>query len=283
MTNKMNFFQRVVTSVLLLPLLIWVIHNGGPIFAATIVMAQVLLATEISQMANPRNKRAMILFAMSASVFMLALVLTKQIESSLYLMWLMLFVATVVLVFHPGVLLQHLGNLAVALMVLFYSLVGFCSIYLLRESLTNIEMGRAFLYLALLCTFGNDTVAYLVGKKWGKTKLIPRVSEKKTWEGFTAGALASVCLPFLLHLLSRYFFAKSPFDSLSYANLFFIGVGISFLGPLGDLIESRIKRLFGVKDSGTLLPGHGGLFDRVDALLVTVPFTLCYALFLQTM
>lgn len=107
----------------------------------------------------------------------------------------------------------------------------------------------------------SDTFAYLVGRKIGKHKLFERISPKKSWEGFFGGLVFSV----LGGLLIAYFTEQSVFQFIIY------GIVISVFGTLGDLIESMLKRSLNIKDSGNILPGHGGILDRIDAALYVIP------------
>jgi phosphatidate cytidylyltransferase len=123
--------------------------------------------------------------------------------------------------------------------------------------------------MALLLTWGNDTGAYAFGRTMGRHKLYPKVSPGKTWEGFFGGMIVATALALA---------AKATFfPSLSWIDAIALGIPTSILGPIGDLSESMIKRAYGVKDSGKLIPGHGGLLDRVDALLFNAPFIYLYA------
>jgi phosphatidate cytidylyltransferase len=123
------------------------------------------------------------------------------------------------------------------------------------------EAGRNFLFLALFTTFGSDTAAYFVGKAIGRHKMAPHISPGKTWEGAAAGLLGGVIITLL-------FIIDTPLQlPLSYWQAIVLGLLISFFGQCGDLVESLLKRNFGVKDSGTLMPGHGGLLDRLDSIL----------------
>src|SRR5262249_55178397 len=124
--------------------------------------------------------------------------------------------------------------------------------------------------------------AYLFGRMFGKHKLLEAVSASKTWEGFMGGALFCVLVPLALwKVLSAY--SVDAFMELQVWDVVIVSGGAVLFAPLGDLIESRIKRLYGVKDSGSLLPGHGGVFDRIDALLVMAPFTSVYAFLIRPM
>ncbi len=109
----------------------------------------------------------------------------------------------------------------------------------------------------------NDTFAYLIGKNFGKQKLFPSISPKKTFEGFLGG-LFFACV-------SSYFITKFT-DTLDFTSWLIISIIVSVFGTLGDLIESKYKRQANVKDSGVIMPGHGGLLDRLDSIIFAAPF-----------
>ncbi|HKY62712.1 MAG TPA: phosphatidate cytidylyltransferase [bacterium] len=137
----------------------------------------------------------------------------------------------------------------------------------------DLPSGASWLLLVLASTFGADTGAYLVGRTIGKHKLAPHVSPGKTIEGLIGGTGLSVVAALITRLLI-------PGD-LSVGDCVWVGLAVGFIGPLGDLSESMLKRSVGVKDSGNLIPGHGGLLDRIDALLFTAPFVYYYASYLR--
>jgi hypothetical protein len=136
-------------------------------------------------------------------------------------------------------------------------------------SASRLSAWRAWVLLAIALTFSNDTGAYFAGHAFGRHKLLPRVSPSKTWEGFFGGMLASIGTAFVVRALGA--------SQLSTLDCLALGVVVSILGPLGDLAESLLKRSMGVKDSGRLIPGHGGLLDRIDALIFTAPWAYFYA------
>ncbi|MFZ4400247.1 MAG: phosphatidate cytidylyltransferase [Bacteroidales bacterium] len=113
----------------------------------------------------------------------------------------------------------------------------------------------------------NDTFAYLVGVKFGKTKLYERISPKKSWEGSMGGLIFSTLSAFVL---SRFYTELSCFEWIGMAFI------IVIFGTLGDLTESMFKRNLNIKDSGNIMPGHGGILDRLDALFISVPFVFFY-------
>ena len=122
------------------------------------------------------------------------------------------------------------------------------------------------LLTAVVAIWANDTGAYIVGSKIGKNRLFPSLSPKKSWEGFFGGMLFSVISTTLL----AYFLDVLMFDVTKGVIL---GIVISIFATWGDLFESMLKRNAGVKDSGSLIPGHGGILDRIDSMLFVIPIT----------
>jgi phosphatidate cytidylyltransferase len=143
--------------------------------------------------------------------------------------------------------------------------VGALAIVPAVAALVDLRSGHPALLLAVLGTVWiSDSVAYLVGRRFGRHKLAPSISPGKTWEG-VAGALAAVAL----YALAWPGLAAAPGIGLLPALL-----GLAVVGMIGDLFESLIKRQAGVKDSGRLLPGHGGMLDRIDAPLAMLPLAV---------
>jgi phosphatidate cytidylyltransferase len=123
------------------------------------------------------------------------------------------------------------------------------------------EAGRDWVYLALLATFGSDTAAYFIGRAFGRHKMAPRISPGKTWEGAAGGLFGAVIISLLFTLPTT---VQLP---LGYGMAVLLGLLVSVFGQAGDLAESLLKRSAGVKESGGLLPGHGGLLDRLDSVV----------------
>jgi phosphatidate cytidylyltransferase len=124
--------------------------------------------------------------------------------------------------------------------------------------LDGLPMGKLVLVSLFACTWSSDVTAYLVGSRWGRTVLCETISPNKTWEGFIGGALGS----FLMIGLIVFYREQPPFP------LFLIGAICALAGQLGDLAESLVKREMGAKDAGKLIPGHGGVLDRFDSILI---------------
>jgi len=118
-----------------------------------------------------------------------------------------------------------------------------------------------------LMLWANDTGAYVFGVSFGKHKLFPRLSPKKSWEGFIGGALTTFGIAYIISLY---------FIDLSFVSWIMMALIIVLTATLGDLVESMYKRSIGVKDSGSILPGHGGILDRFDVVLITAPIVFTY-------
>lgn len=143
----------------------------------------------------------------------------------------------------------------------FYLSSGF--VFLILIPYFYIDYNPNILLGAFLLIWTNDSFAYLVGKNFGKQKLFEKISPKKTVEGFLGGLFFAS--------LASYFIAKFT-NTLNFTHWLILSIIISVFGTLGDLIESKFKRQAGVKDSGIIMPGHGGLLDRLDSIIFAAPF-----------
>ncbi|SHK26902.1 phosphatidate cytidylyltransferase [Epilithonimonas mollis] len=121
-------------------------------------------------------------------------------------------------------------------------------------------------FMLFVLIWSSDTFAYLTGKFFGKHKMAPRISPKKTWEGFAGGVVLTLILGF---------FVEQYFPELR-GNWMVVGFLVSVFAPLGDLVESQLKRSFAVKDSGNIIPGHGGVLDRLDSFIICAPVIYLY-------
>ncbi|WP_312762966.1 phosphatidate cytidylyltransferase [Epilithonimonas sp.] len=121
-------------------------------------------------------------------------------------------------------------------------------------------------FMLFVLIWSSDTFAYLTGKFFGKHKMAPKISPKKTWEGFAGGVVLTLVLGF---------FVEQYFPELR-GNWMVVGLLVSIFAPLGDLVESQLKRSFAVKDSGKIIPGHGGVLDRLDSFIICAPVIYLY-------
>ncbi len=154
-----------------------------------------------------------------------------------------------------GELGAHLvGRMALTGFGVVWVAMGFAYILLIRE----LEHGVALTIMLLACTMVNDTFAYFVGRAFGRHKMAPRISPNKSVEGAIGGIIGSVIAAAVVKIYSPW---------LGWGQALAFGLALGFVGQWGDLFESAVKRDFRVKDSGKILPGHGGILDRFDAVL----------------
>ena len=168
-----------------------------------------------------------------------------------------------------------LQNVAFLLMALLYVTVPCCMLISMVLHFDYNEVRNFFQPQRVLgmifFVWINDTGAYLVGSFFGKHKLFERISPNKTWEGTLGGVALCIALSFLVAKI---------FPQLPQIHWVAISIIVAVFGNLGDLVESMLKRMAGVKDSGTLMPGHGGVLDRFDSLFFATPFVFCYLAFM---
>jgi phosphatidate cytidylyltransferase len=274
--NSGSLAQRLLSAALLLPLLIVLVWWSVWSVAVTVMLATVVSLIELYSafrqggyqprtLAGIGSALALIVaigFQAIAGVDLLLPVITLVIIVSL--------VAELAYAHQPAMLpswgLTLAGAFYIAWLLSHFILLRSFSAPPLRASIfTPLRMspGVAWIYYACAITWLQDTSAYFVGRQFGRHKLAPILSPKKTWEGAAGGMIGAiitgvVCV-WLLGL---------PITLLQGALLGVVG---GIVGPLGDLSESLIKRQVGLKDAGSLIPGHGGILDRADSLLFTIP------------
>lgn len=135
------------------------------------------------------------------------------------------------------------------------------------------KMNYEVLFVFILL-WTSDSFAYIFGNLFGKHKFAPKISGAKTWEGFIGGFIFTILIGYII---------QSNFNENPIVNWTIIGVIVAITGPIGDLTESKLKRFFGVKDSGNLIPGHGGFLDRLDSFIFVIPFIYLYYLLVYTL
>lgn len=167
----------------------------------------------------------------------------------------------------------NIDNLAVTLMGIIYVALPFSLLNIIgNNEFTSNKYSYSFLLGFFIFLWTNDTGAYLVGSTMGKNKMFERISPKKTWEGTIGGFLTAIGAGYVISL---FFNEISSIEWMGFAAI------VSIFGTYGDLIESMIKRRLGIKDSGNILPGHGGLLDRFDSTILAAPAIFFYIKFLE--
>ncbi len=152
-----------------------------------------------------------------------------------------------------------------------YTLLGLMYVAFPLSLMSSVySVGGMHLMLSFfILLWANDTFAYLFGITLGRHKLFPSISPKKSWEGYLGGILSVVVFSYILH---------RAFDDVALVHMVSVGVIISVTAVLADLVESMLKRSAGIKDSGKIMPGHGGLLDRFDAALLSLPLVFAYVM-----
>ena len=252
--------QRVITAVIALIIFLPLLYLGGIPFDILVTLMGIVAMSEFLIMKKKLlvSFEAIVSFLLMLSillpVFWAGFLTQATLGGSFYLLALVMLVYTVISKNRfsfddAGVLL--LGGL--------YAGLGFRFMMLARA-----ESLWMMLY-ALLIVWVTDSGAYLIGRKIGKNKLAPHISPNKTWEGSIGGSLSAVVI-----VGAYLYFVQAAFP-YSFSTMLLWTLVFSVGGQLGDLIESAFKRHYGVKDSGKILPGHGGILDRFDSLLFVLP------------
>lgn len=180
-----------------------------------------------------------------------------------YLLYLLYVVCRSTFLPHQA-MLPSLGNSVIGQLYIAVPLALTIRLTLVVDPFSSMTQYNGLLLLAIfIFIWVNDTGAYLVGSRWGKRRLAPNISPKKSVEGSIGGLLLVLLSAVILRLLL--------FPELSWLRILLIAAVVAIFGTIGDLFESSLKRRAGVKDSGKLIPGHGGILDRIDSLLLAVP------------
>jgi phosphatidate cytidylyltransferase len=270
-----NLAVRVVTALILFPFAVWMTWLGGLPFALLIAVAAALSAGELIWMFEKRLPPTGWLGVLGAAACPVGAWLWPQGGRS-FQDWAGVLAAGAVVALLAAAMLQR-GSLeqaprSAALGALAWGYAGLlpASVVALR---VREDAGWQWVVLLFVVTWANDTFAYFTGRFLGRRPLAPRISPKKTWEGFWGGAAGGVGGALAVKFLFL--------PGLSVQAAVVVGAGAAVLGPIGDLSESMLKRAAGVKDSGKIIPGHGGLLDRIDAVLFVAPWVVACAMWLS--
>jgi phosphatidate cytidylyltransferase len=250
--------ERVITAFISLPALIAAIWFGAPWFTLLIAAAALTGTHEFYRLGGLGKREPLLYLGL---LWSLALVLSPHYQRSAVsypIIAASMLVSLICLLGRPS---RETAFRSWAWMIAGGLYVGWMLSYWLN--LRGLEGGRNWVYLAMFTTFANDTAAFFVGRAWGKRKLAPAISAAKTWEGAIGGLIsaivAALVIATVLDIVSHFAF--------KYWQIMLLGFLVGLFAQLGDLVESLLKRNTGVKESGNLLPGHGGILDRFDSLI----------------
>ena len=259
---------RILTAVVAVPLLIFLLYLDNTAvllvamtFAAALAVGEVLLATKYFS-----NKGVAAVCMIYATVMPTFLCIDPIKRFFPMLAGTFLLIMFVIMLFdHEKVRFEEIALMS---FVSFLIPLSLSTIVFLHK---NFETGVYYVVLALLIPWISDAGAYFIGSAFGKHKMAPKISPKKSWEGFIGGLVFCLAASALLAWLF-----PAEVKGLSMLQMLGFGAVVCVAGTWGDLIESMIKRSLGVKDSGNLLPGHGGILDRIDSLLLVTPAVALY-------
>ena len=270
----MQHINRWITALILVPIILWVLIKGSTLLLATVVSIVAIFAMGeylrimFQNDARPlSNTIKIISYAASVTLIISTCLGSWEIEFlilSLNLMALSIFVLSEFAdnqeVFHV-IAKQVLGIVYIPVSL---SLLIF---------MKGLDQGTFWIIWLLIVVFSNDTGAFYGGKFFGKNKLSPNISPNKTIEGSIGGIITSLIVGFIFSVI---FFRDFSLSFFMIPASFMLAVA----GQIGDLFESAMKRASNIKDSGSILPGHGGMLDRIDGLLLAIPVLYAYLVFI---
>lgn len=247
--------ERVVSAMIMLPLLILLIIKGIPLYLAGVALMVIALHEFYVAFETIDYHPIKIIGYLFAIFLFFANLFYFSVNLIALAVFLLFLVSTLLVLNHK--------NTPVDVCITFAG-IGYICIFFeyIIKIVNNIPDGGIYVWLVFLIAFSTDIFAYLVGRQFGKHKLMPKVSPKKTIEGSLGGIIASFVFTFIFGLVFK----------MPLSIIFILGIFGSMIAQLGDLTASSIKRYVGIKDFGRIIPGHGGVLDRFDSVLLVSPF-----------
>ena len=282
--------QRVITAVVLLALLavvVWQINT--PVLVLVIAFLAAVAANEIMRCAKVENTFIRVVatgYAACVPFFASAKALTPWVSEAVWgkvigavpgVVYLIALVVVLLLAMLKGYAYTTFEDVAVSVFAGALVPFGFSVFIRLRDMFQIEQFGIYLIFYGLICALATDSGAQLAGMAFGKHKMSPNISPKKTVEGAIGGLIFSLILNAVAIILYNRL-AHFKMDEFAVTVLLAACLPVSFLGMMGDLSASVLKRNFGVKDFGKIFPGHGGVMDRFDSSMFTLPVTYALAL-----
>ncbi|KQN58210.1 phosphatidate cytidylyltransferase [Erwinia sp. E602] len=276
--------SRLITALILIPIVIAALFLLPPLGFAIVILAICMLAAwEWGQFAGFAARSQRIWLAVLCGLLLSLMLFTlpawqsaldvPQIGGALWISLIWWLAALLLVLRYPGSAAFWRSSKPLRLLFGLLTIVPFfCGMLVLRQYhyATDHYAGAWWLLYVMVLVWGADSGAYMFGKLFGKHKLAPKVSPGKTWEGFLGGLVTSALISWLFSV-----FAPLQVDL---STLLICSIAAALASVLGDLTESMFKREAGIKDSGSLIPGHGGILDRIDSLTAAVPVFACLLL-----
>jgi phosphatidate cytidylyltransferase len=270
-----DFFliTRIVSGLVGMALTVFVVHFGSYVFGAAVFLLALIGWHEFSRAFANRGEKLAYITGMIAIVFLLGCAWLGNAEESVAVITVATLWILMQMIFRHRFFSVEQACLSIAGVM--YVGMAFSHLLLLRftgaDAFTalgsmTLPIGEALLWLAFIGTWASDTFAFFTGSFCGRHKLCPEISPNKTIEGFAGGLIGTVGITVLLGYLF----------SFSLIHMVALGILLALTATLGDLVESSFKRYTGIKDSGALIPGHGGVLDRFDSIMFTVPLVYYY-------
>lgn len=268
-----EFAKRIAFAVAAIPVVAWCVYTGGAALTILLAIAAALGAWEYARLAAAAGARPLVGWTVVlATLVPIALHAVRLGYAVPGISWIAMLVPVLlsVALWRRGSEGRPIESVATTLFGVWYTGGMLAFVYALRYHRFAVTAlaGALLVALPVLLTWLNDSGAFFFGKRFGRTKLMPSVSPGKTWAG-AWGALGTTVVA--TWVLVRFVLVPFAGLSLTLPGILLFGVVMSVAAQVGDLVESMLKREAGVKDSSALIPGHGGVLDRVDSLLFSVP------------
>jgi phosphatidate cytidylyltransferase len=264
-----NNAQRVIVSVINIPLILAACYFGGWFFLLFVLAIGLVSYYEFFLLAKKKNMYPQLVTGMAGVAIFIFNQYKHFLDVYPFLILIVFFVTLVELFRNRGSAIYNIGSTLLGIFYIGLFLSAMLGLRELYPPVDSLYQRGGFLIISVFASIWIcDSAAYYIGTPFGKHKLFPRVSPKKSWEGAVAGFLFAI----IAFIAAKYI----VLDFLSLSSSIALGVIVGIFGQIGDLIESLFKRDAGVKDSSSLIPGHGGILDRFDSILYSAPLLLLY-------
>lgn len=259
MTNQA---QRIITALVLIPsLILFIIYSSDLVFFIVLLIFILMAAYEFSNLLVKAGYKNLKLPTVIGSILIPFSFYIERVDVFLFSVFVISFLSLVIKLFGSKPLDDTYRDVGFTFLNVFYVPFYFSFIQLLKN------INYHYIFYLLVIIWASDTFAYFFGIKFGKTRLYEIISPKKSVEGLISGLVGGVVVGVIYSLV---------FLKLSILHTFISSLLVAIAGVIGDLVESMFKRKAGVKDSGNLFPGHGGMLDRMDSLLFGAPVLYFY-------